>query len=144
MSKNLKAYSNLLFACFIILLTSQLASQDLSLMQTSNEETVLNAARIGHKSGGAIKKEDLLSSAKLSLISPYDTLFQIASFRLTRVRKGQTPIELKNDNGGELTDSMKDLIKNSLQNDKFYFEYIKCKAYDGTKLTIGALSFVIE
>lgn len=128
----------------LILFSSPVVAQVSKEKTPSNQQSLVNAAQIGLKRGGSVSKEELLGSAKLSLISPYDTLFEIASFRITRIRNGESPAEITNENSGEFTEPVKNLIINSVKGDKLYFEYIKCKKRDGTKLSVGALSFILE
>ncbi len=112
--------------------------------QSSTEITLPDAARFSYRSSGVISKQDFLTRNSLTLVEPYDTIFQVASFRLTRIRKGTTPVEVENIKNGELLDSMRALISSSRPGDKFYFEYIKCTDKNGAVLTLKALTFVID
>jgi hypothetical protein len=108
------------------------------------ESTLAHSARINQKNGGVISRKELEGATGLTLTAPYDSTFQIVSFVLTRVRKGESPVEVKNENGSNLTVEMKELVSKILPGDKLYFEYINCKSNDGTKLKLAALSFVVE
>ena len=102
-------------------------------------------ARVGTMSSGTLDKDELLKYGKLSLIEEEAAAgYRINSFRLTRVRKSEVPVELNNDTDSIFTPEMIELIKNSISGDKLYFEYIKCKGPDGTVRSLRAVSFVIE
>jgi hypothetical protein len=130
--------------CLFIIFSTQLSAQDISNLKQGNSQTIKAEVQINKKSGGTIAKKELLEASGLSLTSVYDSLFQISSFRLTRIRQGEIPVEESNQSNGELTETMKTIINNSQKGDKIYFEYIKCKASDGTIRSMPALSFLIE
>jgi len=113
--------------------------------ETNTQKSVLyKAATIGNKNFGNISKQELLDANKLSLASQFDSSFQIVSFRITRVRKGENPVEIDNKINGELTVEMVEMIKILKPGDKVYFEYIKCKNSDNQITSLLSLSFVIE
>ena len=138
----IRSHSISLFLICQILLASLTASFAQTGNKNSTAEQIPNAAKVGEKKSGKVTKQYLLAANKLTLAAPYDSSFQIISFRMTRVSEG--PIEYKNDINGEFTAMMKDLITHADRGDKFYFEYIKCKGKDGTVISMMALSFVIE
>jgi len=129
----------------LLMLQSPIATaQEFSQPKASDTNSLNQPVEIGNKVGGAVTQKELLETAGLQVSPTYDSLFQIASFRLTRVRQGESPVEESNDSDGALTAAMRTLIQNSKKGDKIYFEYIKCKGYDGTMRSMSALSFIIE
>jgi hypothetical protein len=145
MMTNRKINNSALLLMFLLLLFSNLLSaQEISKLRPGNDRAIKSEIMINNKSGGPITQSELLESSGLKLTSAADSLFQISSFRLTRIKQGEDPVEESNKSNGELTDAMKSIIKNTKKGDKIYFEYIKCKGIDGTIRSMPALSFIIE
>jgi len=134
----------ILMSCTLVLSTTMIAAQEFSSQKMSGKQKNYRFAQIGHKSGGIISINELLSADELRLVPPLDTLFQITTFTLTRTREGATPVEAKSESGGKLSNAMKDIVKHSLTGDIIYFEYINCKGHDGSTRKLGSISFVIE
>jgi hypothetical protein len=136
---NLCCMKILAMTCF--LLTACYASVS---GQVSSFDSLGRSARIGGRDGGVITRQELISSGRLTITVPYDTLHRISSFRLTRVRTGTAPVELINAHDGGLTEEMKELIRAAVHGDKIYFEYIKCRANDESIRSLHALVFTVE
>lgn len=125
-----------LFICLILILfISNASAQDTPLP---------SGARISNRYTGSISKQELLAAPGLTLSPDYEKNFVISSFRLTRVRKGASPVEINNERNGELTESMRELIESSESGDKIYFEYIKCVGADGTRRSLSAIALQLE
>ena len=134
----------LMLAIMSVSVTCTCPAKERSEVQILQQEAPQPIVVMAGKSTGTMGVNEILGSGGLSLVSPYDTLFVITSFVLTRVRQGETPVELKNGADGRLTPEMKKLIASTRNGDKLYFEYIKCRARDGSIRSLRALSFVVE
>ncbi len=138
----IKTFIRISFILFLV--SGNLEAQEAAVKKNSNKPNLFNSLRFGQFTDGTISKKDFLVADKLILVSPFDTLFQISSFTLTRIREGESPIEAKNYDGCELTDAMRKIINSSEEGDKIFFEYIKGKSNDGAITSLGAMSFIIE
>lgn len=105
-----------------------------------NWEGVLIAGRMQ----GDITKDELLNSSGLILSEKVASIFHMKSFKMTLVVKESEPKEFDNEKNGELTDSMRDAIKNAPAGSKIYFEYITCVDKDNLTRKLHAIALVLK
>lgn len=108
-------------------------------------DTLLKVTIAG-KTNGEITREELLDSKGLVIENKPEGVNGISSFRITIVEKGNVlgPADFNNPDNGELTDKMREAIKNVAAGSKIYFEYIKCTLKDGARLSLHPLNFVLK
>lgn len=92
---------------------------------------------------GEIEKTKLISSKGLEFLNKSYTAYKIAAYRLTLVLKGQGLLEFSN-NSGELTEDMKEAIKESPAGTKLFFEYIRCLDPEGGNRPVLPTEFVLK
>jgi len=136
------SFSFRLYSLIILLIINLLI--DANCIAQSKETQVTQSAVVGSKNSGSITISELLDAGKVTLTDKYMNSFAVISFRLTIIQPGENPVELLNNTNGEFTPEMVQLLKKTNPGDKVYFEYIKCKATDGSTLSLAAISFVIR
>lgn len=101
--------------------------------------------KIGGKTGGVIRKAQLMASATVRAELEnfdFDVKADVVGYSYSYVSKGLLVTE--NIKGGRLSDRVKNAIKGLRAGDKIYFDDIKAKLPDGTTRTLPTVSFRLQ
>lgn len=104
-------------------------------------------AMIGGKKEGSIAKSALAAQSAIIPVMEnfdFDLFSKVKSFKMSRYGKGRDPIEKSNDQGGNLTQEMKDVINQCRAGDKIMFEYIQATMPDKSIRSINPISLTVQ
>ncbi len=102
-------------------------------------------AQFAGKSGGAIKKDELLSEKELIVYMQdfnYDLKFKVVEFTVSATIQGF--VRVVPTKGNKITEKQYELIKSISTGQRLYFEDIKAVGPDGAIRQLPSLSFIID
>ncbi|KAA3649980.1 MAG: gliding motility protein GldM [Bacteroidetes bacterium] len=117
-------------------------SQNMGQMEFRVKKIPDPIGKIGGQTGGTIRKAQLQAAATVRAELEnfdFDVKAEVVSYSISYVKRGLLATE--DINGGNLTNLVKDVIRDARVGDRIYFDNIKARLPDGTTRTLPTVSF---